>query len=351
MSRRIYLKAGLVTKLELMYSSNLVIFKKSKQLFLRRFTFVVVCIFAALITVATSIKAQTSLRRAMDYDLDQKTDAAVFRASNNTWYIAKSGGGFMFQPFGTSSSDFLVPGDYDSDQKGDIAVWRDSTGTFYYIRSMDGIVVTYQFGLSDDEPVARDYDGDGKTDFAVVRRSNGQMIWHIVQSSNNFYYSVQFGISADFVAPGDYDGDGKFDIAVFRDSDPSQPNSQAIFYILRSRDGLHIASWGADNDLVVPGDYDGDNKTDIAVVRDTGSSLVWYIYRSSDGNSFVTSWGLGGGSDFPVQGYYDSDAKTDVAIWRNSEGTFYIQKSSDFNLQAIYWGSPGDLPVAVYDVH
>ena len=85
-----------------------------------------VAVFALLLTVSSF--AQPKLTRAMDTDLNLKADFSVFRPTNNFWYISKSGGGFVFQPFGTAGDDVPAPGDFDGDLKGDISVLRDSTG-------------------------------------------------------------------------------------------------------------------------------------------------------------------------------------------------------------------------------
>ncbi|HEX8289896.1 MAG TPA: VCBS repeat-containing protein [Pyrinomonadaceae bacterium] len=310
-------------------------------------------IFVLALSLSVSTFAQLSLRNAIDADGDKKADYMVFRQSNNVWYTLKSGGGTLFQPFGLANEDYMTPGDYDGDGKGDISVWRDSNGGWYRLNSSNNTFTATGFGISGDEPVARDYDGDGKTDIAVVRRSNGGMIWYIRTSTDSNFYGVQFGLATDFTAPGDYDGDGKFDVAVQRPG--TTPTSQSTFYIQRSRDGLLIVPWGFSNDLVVPGDYDGDGKTDIAVVREgtaSNSFLVWYIRKSSDGDLLARVFGIAS-SDLNAQNDYDGDGKTDIAVWRDTNGTFYVARSSDnFNaMSVVQWGTANDFPVASYDTH
>ena len=111
--------------------------------------------------------------------------------------------------------------------------------------------------------------------------------------------------------------------------------------------------WGLTNDLVVPGDYDGDGKTDIAVVREgatDGSPLAWYIRRSSDGQLIGRFFGVTS-TDFNAQNDYDGDGKTDIAVWRDTTGTFYVLRSTDGGLYGVNWGAPGDNPIAGYDTH
>ena len=90
-----------------------------------------------------------------------------------------------------------------------------------------------------------------------------------------------FGRVTDTVMIGDYDGDGRTDFAVMR---PGAPGHDDVWFILLSSGGSRVQPWGNGSfvDTPVNGDYDGDGRTDIAVVRrgPTGD-LEWYIEPSS----------------------------------------------------------------------
>lgn len=178
-----------------------------------------------------------------------------------------------------------------------------------------------------------DFDGDGMSDIAVWRPSDG--IWHVQRSADNSYGALQFGNAAfgDVVVPGNYDGDKKTDYAVFRNG---------VWYIRQSSNGQTLVKqFGMAGDKPVVGDYDGDGKSDLAVWRP--SDGVWYIWRSSDGAYDFRQFGLNG--DTPLAGDYDGDGKSDLTIWRPSNGVWYVQQSSDGNYRAYQFGTNGDIPL------
>ena len=97
-------------------------------------------------------------------------------------------------------------------------------------------------------------------------------------------------MNGDKIVPGDYDGDGRTDFAVFRPSNSG-------WYVLRSSDNsFSVLNWGSSTDKPAPADYDGDGKTDLGVYRDG----AWYIIQSSNGQFVFRTFGTTG--DTPVAG-------------------------------------------------
>ena len=153
-------------------------------------------------------------------------------------------------------------------------------------------------------------------DLAVWRPTTGY--WYVLGGTGSQATSFQWGGSGDTTVPGDYDGDGKTDFSVFRPGN-------GTWYVTRSSDNSNFAyTFGQTGDIVAPADYDGDGKTDVAVYRPSTGN--WYIQRSSD-QTFV-GIAYGSSSDIPAPADYDGDGKADLSIWRSADKTFYTLKSS-----------------------
>ena len=196
-----------------------------------------------------------------------------------------------------------------------------------------------------------DFDGDGKTDPAVIRNTgggpSGQETWFIQNSSGAPASTTRdWGIASDFAVPEDYDGDNKTDIAVWR---PGPPFG-SYFYILQSSTGtLRTDQFGqTGDDPTVVGDYDGDGKTDPAVYRDgaiAGAHSFWYYRSSISGTIIGTDWGQNG--DFPGPGDYDGDGKNDFVVQRDAGGgqaRFYLKQTTAGNTNVLF-GTPLDVIV------
>ncbi len=211
----------------------------------------------------------------------------------------------------------------------------------------DGSTQTFRFGRGGNEFFFRDtpipgyYDGDNRADAAVTRFENlgpGPLNYYIRSSSSagtnpNAYYGIQWGIYLDFPVLGDYDGDGRDDVTVVR-----RESGQLIWYILRSNTNTYnVINFGLSSDSTVAGaDYNGDGRDEITVLRISpslqGRSNTYYAADSNTGALVVAQdWGGGGNIDVHVIGDYIGDKRADFAVMRisnlassASNGTWWI---------------------------
>ena len=139
---------------------------------------------------------------------------------------------------GASAGDIPVPGDYDGDGKTDLAVFRPSTGTWYVIDSSTRAPAQRSSGAARRHPrcpatttaTARPTSpSSGPSDGDVVRAST---------AATGSTAQTQWGEPGDIPVPGDYDGDGKTDLAVWRPSN-------GTWYVINSKDGSKRTRSGA----------------------------------------------------------------------------------------------------------
>jgi hypothetical protein len=316
----------------------------------------------------------TPASRRVDFDGDNKADAVVARsasaATQTTWHILSSAGGNSAVDWGLgvgfTGGDIATPEDFDGDGKTDIAVWRShaTEANFYILQSSNGALRTEQFGREFDDPtVVDDYDGDGKADVAVFRTIVGpgdpcgsKLVWYYRPSSSpsTNFISACWGMAGDKPFPGDFDGDGKADFSVVRNN-----GGVGDVYQNRTTAGQRVISFGNFTDKYISGDVDADGRADLMVARTNGGSLDWYFLCS--GNQQLFFFTLGNAtSDFVVPGDYDGDNKTDFALWRSGPGadggSFYLLKTFSspstfkFGSSAVNLTAP-DYPVGAYQVH
>ncbi|MEY2452983.1 MAG: hypothetical protein QOD92_2557 [Acidimicrobiaceae bacterium] len=276
-----------------------------------------------------------------------------------TWYFALSAGGFTSETFG-NRGDVQVPADYDGDGVIDAAVVRllPSNQLDWFIhRSSDGGVTEAPFGGDADgadTPIQGDFDGDGKADLAVYRppvngKPHGQFfVW---PSGGGPVWSLLWGDAGANDRPfaGDFDGDGKSDLGVRR----PDTNGDFVWFIAASRAGFLNPTFGHDQDLFAPGDYDGDGTTDLVMVRTLPNKDYRWFGLMSSGGAFVTDWGHGGNTinttDRLVPANYAGTGRTQIAVWRPdpTAGIFFVRNDSGTAITTSF-GITGDIPV-VYD--
>lgn len=313
-----------------------------------------------------------------DFDGDGKTDIAVYRPGE--WTITNRGGSSFYyhssltgEIIGTDwglGGDRPTPADFDGDGKTDFAIFRswDEGLKFpwdasdYWIKYTSGGYSTSYFkGYG--HLVSRNFFGGPEPERGVFGTRlveggpyencfiQGFLISH---EGNTFQKDItEECLNYAFhriPALGDYNNDGISDIAIFvKPATTTSDEDGSYFQIWNSpaspglTDPDEIVPFNVE--FPIPGDYDGDGKTDFAGGIIENNRIVWRIRKSSDGMSYEVLFGLP--NDRPVPADYDGDGKTDIAVARPEESgiLWYVLRSSDGAWQVERFGQPTDIPI------
>lgn len=306
-----------------------------------------------------------------DFDGDGRADLAIYRrwvvgeSATARWYVLTSGSNFSYAQAwsidtGSSLQRSRIIADFDGDGRTEMSAWDAFTENTWRIRySTDGYSAgsetVYRVTSTTNPVVASAADLGGNGGPALMSYDPFTGAWHAVSRSSGAEVlpATYWGRVGDVPVPGDYDGDQRTDLTVWRPED-------GRWYILGSKAGYTYVfgnarafHWGTNGDIPLRGDFDGDAIDDLTVWRP--STGTWYVLFSSSGYSSAGAgaynWGSAG--DEPVPADYDGDGRTDLAVWRPSDGTWYLLFSGSnyayAQARAIQWGSGsfryGDEPI------
>ncbi|GGP39780.1 hypothetical protein GCM10010278_15570 [Streptomyces melanogenes] len=273
----------------------------------------------------------------------------------------------------TASPKFVTSGDYNGDGQSDIAAFYEYGKTSPTCRGGDPVAVAIRVWLANPDgsgtlPIPRtvwesdcwgsgtkylnsgDFNGDGKTDLALLydyTAGHVRLFTLTADSKGNATFggavsrwdATNWGTGTKYLTTGDYNGDHKTDIALFYDHGTAGATcagnahqSVSIFTADPNGTGnLHNPTkvweslcWGAGTTTMNSGDFNGDGKSDLALLYDytAGHVRLFTLSANSNGDGAfggvvsrwdATNWGTG--TKYLTTGDYNGDHKTDIALF------------------------------------
>lgn len=187
-----------------------------------------------------------------------------------------------------------------------------------------------------------------KTSASSDRRFNQRAV---ISAFALIVFSVLGAAAIHARAVVDFDGDGKTDYAVVRHRFGSPGGDPKEWYVLLSGGGQIAEIFGFTtgtliDDGAVPADYDGDGKWDIAIFRNIATEVLYFI--ASETNTLQSKALAEFGYPTMTQDY-DGDGKADTAAVFPSPGPNYIWRiaeSKSGNIRRVNFGrTQFDLPI------
>jgi hypothetical protein len=273
---------------------------------------------------------------AADFNGDGRLDIATVNgtSANVSVFLRKPTGGFVAEtgsPFavGAGPSEAAVA-DFNADGRPDLAVANYSDGSVTILLRSGSGGFTQEAGSPISVPngpssiAAADFNADGRPDLAVTRLDAPAVTVLTRNVGSGFTAEGAYGTGSEprDVAIADFNGDGRPDMAI------TNRASDNVTILLRqsspgfTTDPITALAVGDDPQSVVTGDFNGDNRKDLAVTN-FGSNSVSVYLRNGANTGFVQEAGspiaVGAGAiglgvaDFDLDGRLDLVASSQTA--------------------------------------
>lgn len=282
-----------------------------------------------------------------DLNRDGSPDLVVANSDDGTVSALLNKGNGTFQnhvDYGTAGAKFVVVGDFNRDGLMDVAVTNEgypSGVVTVLLGNPDGTFAKAASYSTTSAPflatgiAAANLSGNGKLDLITSNAGafslSGGYVGQITVLRGNGDGTFQFPISlpggGGNMGIADLNGDGKLDLVI-----PGPQNENLLGTTVAAFLGNGDGTFQPGNDYltstgpvaVATGDFNGDGKTDLAVV-DYGSAQVSILVGNGDGTfQSHVDYAVGVAPSSVAVGDFNGDGKLDVAVANEYDGTVSV---------------------------
>ena len=303
------------------------------------------------------------------FNSDLVSDTLLVRESNGKldWYFDTNMATpheVMIAGWGLPGDEIFIA-DFDQDhQDDDILLVREYPAgrlSFYFdkdqVRGHEAVIENW--GNASDQVIIGNFDNDPDDDILLVRENpNGKLsfFFETNQVKGDDGSILNWGNVGDTVLIGDFDNDPYHDDDILLVRQDGSSLDWYFEYGMSTPHESKIDNWGKPSDDIRIANFGGDEGDDVMLIRFDGSKYDFFVdldqVKGHDIDPAIQNWGLPGDTFFI--GEFDGDLKADIMLMRPVGGELHwfieTNMATPHERSIDGWGRPGDdIRIADFD--